>query len=234
MDPTLSNKPPVAALRGNRSFVLRQSRMSPAQQRAVDALMPRYGLALGTEPLDFKQVFGRDAPLILEIGFGMGDATAAIAQALPEQNFLGVEVHLPGVGALLKRVEAEHISNLRVIRADALLVLQHMIAPKSLAGVHLFFPDPWPKKRHHKRRIVQASFLDLVASRLKPGGYLHFATDWQDYAEHALATLSVHPRFRNTAEHYAPRPAYRPITKFEQRGLKLGHGVWDLVFTRLP
>lgn len=216
-----------------RSYVLRAGRMGSGQQRALERLAPRFVLPFATAPVDFAAVFGRRAPLVLEIGFGMGDATAAIAQALPATDFIGVEVHPPGVGALLQRIEERGLTNLRLVRHDAVEVLGQMVAPASLAGVHVFFPDPWHKKRHHKRRLIQPGFVALLASRLAPGGYLHCATDWQPYAEQMLEVLSAEPLLRNTADAYAPRPAYRPLTKFEQRGLKLGHGVWDLVFARV-
>ena len=217
-----------------RSFVLRQGRMSPAQHHAYDTLMPRYGIPFADQPLDFTAAFGRTAPTILEIGCGMGETTARIAAAMPEKNFLGVEVHTPGVGALLKLIDAGALTNLRVIQHDAVEVVQHMLREDSLAGVHLFFPDPWPKARHHKRRIVQAPFIKLLASRLAPGGYLHCATDWEPYAQWMLEVLSSEPALQNTAPDFAPRPAYRPVTKFETRGVKLGHGVWDILFTRKP
>jgi tRNA (guanine-N7-)-methyltransferase len=177
-------------------------------------------------------VFGRDAPLIVEIGFGMGQATAAIAQARPECDFLGLEVHPPGVGALLQRIDELGLTNLRIVQHDAVEVLAQMVAPQSLAGVHVFFPDPWHKKRHHKRRLIQAPFVAHLASRLAPGGVLHCATDWQPYAEQMLDVLQGNPQLENTVPTYAPRPNYRPLTKFENRGLKLGHGVWDLVFRK--
>ncbi len=213
-----------------RSFVLRQGRMSPAQRHAYDTLMPRYGIAFSEAALDYSAAFGRSAPVILEIGCGMGETTARIAAALPDKNFIGVEVHSPGVGALLKLIEQQQLTNLRVIRHDAVEVVEHMLAPQSLAGVHLFFPDPWPKARHHKRRIVQPAFVKLLATRLAPGGYLHFATDWEPYAESMLEVLSSEPSLTNGSENFAPRPAHRPVTKFEHRGLKLGHGVRDLLF----
>jgi len=177
-------------------------------------------------------VFGRDAPRVLEIGFGMGDATAAIAQVRPDTDFIGVEVHTPGVGALLKHIGEKQLSNLRIVQHDAVDVLDHMITPASLAGVHVFFPDPWHKKKHNKRRLIQAPFVARLATRLAPGGYLHCATDWEPYAQQMLAVLSAEPLLVNTADGYAPRPDYRPLTKFENRGLKLGHGVWDLVFRK--
>lgn len=215
-----------------RSFVLRQGRMSEAQERAIETLMPRYGVSYRAAPLDYAATFGRNAPLVVEIGFGMGTATAEIAQAQPDTDYLGIEVHGPGVGNLLKLIDAGRIGNLRVIQHDAVEVLQDMIAPGSLAGLHIFFPDPWPKKRHHKRRLVRPELVALAASRLAPGGYLHCATDWEDYAVQMLEVLSAEPLLENSAETYAPRPDYRPLTKFENRGLKLGHGVWDLVFRR--
>jgi tRNA (guanine-N7-)-methyltransferase len=215
-----------------RSFVLRQGRISNAQQRAYDTLVPRYGIPFAKQALDLKQVFGRDAPKILEIGFGMGESTAAIAQTHPENDYLAVEVHTPGVGSLLKMLGENDSGNVRIVQHDAVEVLQHMLKPDALDGVHIFFPDPWHKKRHHKRRLIQADFVKLLCDRLKPGGYIHVATDWQEYAEHILAVLSAEPCLANTAGDYAPRPDYRPLTKFEQRGLRLGHGVWDLVFRR--
>ncbi len=215
-----------------RSFVTRPGRIGPGQQRALQELGPRYVLPFQVQPLDAAATFGRVAPRVLEIGFGMGDATAQIAAALPGTDFIGVEVHEPGVGALLKRIGELGLSNLRIVQHDAVPVVERMIAPASLAGVHLFFPDPWHKKRHHKRRLVQPNFVALLASRLLPGGTLHCATDWELYAQQMLEVLSAEPLLANTAAAYAPRPELRPLTKFEQRGLKLGHGVWDLVFTR--
>jgi len=221
-----------AAHRPVRSYVLRQGRMSPAQQRALDVLLPCLGFAYAPEPLDFAAAFGRIAPVTLEIGFGMGETTAAIAAAHPERDFLGLEVHGPGVGALLNRVDAAGLTNVRVIQHDAVDVVAHMIPPASLAGIHVYFPDPWPKKRHHKRRLLQPSFVHALAQRLAPGGYLHAATDWDDYAQEILTTLSAEPLLANTVLDFAPRPAWRPLTKFEARGLQLGHGVRDLVFRR--
>ena len=215
-----------------RSYVLRGGRMGSGQVRALAELAPRFVLPFSQTPLDAAAVFGRRAPLVLEVGFGMGQATAAIARSRPDSDFLGIEVHEAGVGALLQRIEADGLSNLRVVRHDAVEVLRSMIAPASLAGVFVFFPDPWPKKRHWKRRLIQPAFAALVASRLAPGGVLHCATDWQPYAEQILEVLSGEPALANTAAGYAPRPTYRPETKFERRGLALGHGVWDLVFTR--
>ena len=215
-----------------RSYVLRQGRVSNAQTRAHETLLPRYGIEYSEKHLDLSTVFGRRARIILEIGCGMGETTAAIAAAHPETDFLGIEVHTPGVGSLLKLIDEGGLTNLRVIQHDAVEVLREMIAPASLDGAHIFFPDPWPKKRHHKRRLVQTDFVALLASRLKAGGYVHLATDWEEYAGQMLAVLSAEPELENTAEGYAPRPAYRPQTKFETRGLKLGHGVRDVVFKK--
>jgi tRNA (guanine-N7-)-methyltransferase len=221
-----------AGRRSIRSYVLRQGRVTGAQARAVERLMPVYGIAFSPAPLDLDTVFARRAPRILEIGFGMGETTAAIAQAHPDTDYLGIEVHLPGVGALLRRIESLGLKNVRVIRHDAVDVLEKMIEPASLDGVHVFFPDPWPKKRHHKRRLLQPAFVHLLASRMKPGAYLHVATDWEDYATQMLEVLSAEPLLANTATGFAPRPDARPLTKFETRGARLGHGVWDLVFRR--
>lgn len=215
-----------------RSYVLRQGRVSHAQARAHQDLLPRFGIAFSNQPLDLEGAFGRAAPKILEIGFGMGETTAEIAAAHPEWDFLGIEVHTPGVGSLLKQIGERGLANLRLIQHDAVEVLRGMIAPASLDGVHIFFPDPWPKKRHHKRRLVQPDFVALLASRLRAGGYVHLATDWAEYAEQMLAVLSAEPLLENAADGYAPRPDYRPQTKFETRGLKLGHGVWDIVFRK--
>ena len=223
---------PVAHPRSIRSFVVRAGRMGTGQMRALEQLGPRFVLPYQAEPLSAAAVFGREAPLVLEIGFGMGDATAQIAQALPGTDFLGVEVHTPGVGALLKHIDERQLGNIRIVQHDAVEVLEHMIAPGSLAGVHIFFPDPWHKKKHNKRRLIQAPFVARLVTRLAPGGYLHCATDWQPYAEQMLEVLSAEPGLVNTADAYAAKPDYRPLTKFENRGLKLGHGVWDLVFRR--
>jgi tRNA (guanine-N7-)-methyltransferase len=215
-----------------RSFVLRTGRLGTGQQKALEELGPRFVLPYRSEALDLSAAFGREARHVLEIGFGMGQATAEIARNHPETDYLGVEVHTPGVGALLKLVGEQGLSNLRIVQHDAVEVLRHMIPQAGLDGIHIFFPDPWHKKRHHKRRLIQPAFAELLASRLKPGGYLHLATDWQDYAEQMLAVLAANPHLRNSAEGFAPRPEHRPLTKFEQRGLRLGHGVWDLVFLR--
>lgn len=217
-----------------RSYVLRQGRVSNAQRRACETLLPRYGVAYREQVIDLDAVFGRRAPRILEIGCGMGETTAAIAAAHPENDYIGIEVHTPGVGSLLKQIDALSLANVRVIQHDAVAVLEKMIAPASLAGIHIFFPDPWPKKRQQKRRLIQPPFAALAASRLEPGGYLHAATDWQEYAGQMLAVLAAEPSLENTAAGFAERPAYRPQTKFETRGLKLGHGVWDVVFRKRP
>jgi tRNA (guanine-N7-)-methyltransferase len=220
------------AMRPIRSFVLRQGRISKAQLRAYRELLPKYSISYSESQLDLDQIFGRDAPKILEIGFGMGESSAAIAQANPQNDYLGIEVHTPGVGSLLKRIEAASLSNLRIIQQDAADVVRNMIPPASLAGVHIFFPDPWPKKRHHKRRLIQPQFVSLLCERMKPGAYLHATTDWEDYAQQILEVLSAEPRLANTTDRFALRPEYRPLTKFEQRGLKLGHPVWDIVFRK--
>jgi len=219
-------------MRPIRSYVLRAGRMGPGQQRALDQLGPRFMLRFTPQPLDFARTFARIAPTVLEIGFGMGDATAQVAAALPGTDFIGIEVHQPGVGALLKRIGEVGLSNLRLVQHDAVEVLQQMIPPDALAGIHIWFPDPWHKKRHHKRRLIQPDFAALLASRLAPGGYLHCATDWQPYAEQMLQVLSAEPGLRNAASGFAPKPDWRALTKFEARGLKLGHGVWDLLFKR--
>jgi tRNA (guanine-N7-)-methyltransferase len=218
--------------RAVRSYVLRAGRMGSGQQRALAELGPRFVVPYAPRPLDAGALFGREAPLVLEIGFGMGTATARIAQQLPDVDFLGVEVHPPGVGALLRLIGERDLANVRIVQHDAVEVLADMIAPSTLAGIHVFFPDPWPKKRHHKRRLIQPGFVAALAARLAPGGYLHCATDWEPYAQQMLEVLSAEPLLVNTALGYAERPAYRPLTKFEERGLNLGHGVWDLVFRR--
>ena len=215
-----------------RSFVLRQGHLTNAQERAYAELMPRFGVPYQAQPLDLDALFGRAAPRVLEIGFGMGQTTAEIAAAAPDKDFLGVEVHTPGVGGLLKLIGERGLGNVRIVQHDAVEVVRDMLAPSSLAGVHVFFPDPWPKKRHHKRRLLQPPFVAMLAERLVPGGYLHAATDWEEYAQQMLQVFGSEPKLRNTAQDYAPRPSYRPLTRFEQRGLNLGHGVWDLVFVK--
>ena len=221
-----------ASPRPIRSFVVRAGRMGTGQIRALAELGPTFVLPYQAEPLDLTKAFGRAASCVLEIGFGMGDATAQIAKALPDTHFLGVEVHPPGVGALLKHIGEQSLSNVRIVQHDAVEVLDHMLSPQSLAGVHIYFPDPWHKKRHHKRRLIQPAFVSKLVSRLAPDGYVHCATDWEPYAQQMLDVLSAEPALVNTAPGFAPRPPWRPLTKFERRGLNLGHGVWDLVFRR--
>ena len=221
-----------------RSYVLRAGRVGSGQARALAEIGPQFMLPYQPVLLDLDAVFGRaasnsnPAPRILEIGFGMGEGLAEIAAAHPENDYLGVEVHTPGVGALLKQLGERGLTNVRVIQHDAVEVLTQILKPESLAGIHIFFPDPWHKKRHHKRRLIQSPLVQLLASWLQPGGYIHLATDWQDYAEQMLAVLSAEPQLQNTVADYAPRPDTRPLTKFEQRGIRLGHGVWDLLFRR--
>ena len=225
----------VKHLRQVRSFVRRQGRLTKGQQRALDEVWPHYGIEYSDQPLDFNTLFGRTAPVVLEVGFGSGDSLVAMAKSMPEKDFIGIEVHRPGVGNILIQIEKEGISNLRVMCHDAVEVLQHQIPDASLSQFQLFFPDPWHKKRHHKRRIVQADFLDLLANKLMVGGLIHMATDWEDYAIHMMETLTAHAQFSNTVtegDGYAPRPDYRTLTRFEQRGHRLGHGVWDLIFKR--
>ena len=215
-----------------KSFVTRPGRMGTGQIKALAELGPKFVLPYKAERIDAAAVFGRSAPLVLEIGFGMGAATADIAATLPDHDFIGCEVHEPGVGALLKLIGEREIGNIRIVQHDAVEVLRDMIGESALDGVHIFFPDPWHKKRHNKRRLIQAPFVANLVRHLKPGGYLHLATDWQPYAEQMLEVLSAEPQLQNTADSYAEKPAYRPLTKFENRGIKLGHGVWDLVFTK--
>jgi tRNA (guanine-N7-)-methyltransferase len=229
---TAGAPPGVAYPKTIKSFVRRAGRTTAAQARAFEHLGPQLLLPYRESTPEPVAVFGRSAPLILEIGFGMGEATAHIASVRPQDNFLCCEVHEAGVGALLKRIAEQGQTNIRIVQHDAVEVLEHMIAPGSLAGVHIFFPDPWHKKKHNKRRLIQPALVARLASRLAPGGYLHCATDWQPYAEQMLQVLSAEPLLTNTVPDYAPQPAYRPLTKFENRGLKLGHGVWDLVFLR--
>ncbi|NJS35859.1 MAG: tRNA (guanosine(46)-N7)-methyltransferase TrmB [Brachymonas sp.] len=253
-DHTVGAEASTAHHRPIRSFVLRTGRMGTGQERALAELGPRYMLPFEPKRLDLdtlKSIALRadsmpssgqkglkndllNTPVVLEIGFGMGDATAKIAQHLPDTLFLACEVHTPGVGALLRLIGEQQIPNIRIIQHDAVEVLAQMIAKESLDGIHIFFPDPWHKKRHHKRRLIQPAFVAKLMQHLKPGGYLHLATDWQPYAEQMLEVLSQEPLLHNTATDYAPRPDYRPETKFERRGLKLGHGVWDLVFKKKP
>ena len=218
--------------RGIRSFVLRQGRVSNAQRRAHDTLLPVFGIPYAKAPLDLNATFDRQAPKILEIGFGMGETTALIAALHPENDYLAIEVHTPGVGGLLKLIGENALRNIRIVQHDATEVLLHMLPPGSLNGVHVFFPDPWPKKRHQKRRLVQAPLIELLASRMASGAYLHLATDWEEYALQMLQVLQAEPLLANTVEAFADRPGSRPQTKFEARGLRLGHKVWDLIFQK--
>lgn len=221
-------------LRRVRSFVLREGRLTPGQARALEQWLPSYGLDGATDELDLGAVFGRRAPVVLEIGFGNGESLLDMARRRPEWDFIGVEVHRPGVGHLLKAAGEEGIRNLRVSARDAIELLEQRIADNALSRVQLYFPDPWPKKRHHKRRIVQPPFAALVARKLKPGGEFHLATDWQPYAEHMREVLDAEPALENLAGEagYVARPEERPLTKFERRGQRLGHGVRDLIYRR--
>ncbi len=231
-DDTAQNDASTLHHRRIRSFVTRAGRVSPGQQRAIDELGPRFVVPYTPNVIDWDAIFGRSAPRVLEIGFGMGATTAEIAATRPGDDFIGVEVHEPGVGALLKLIGKQELGSIRILQHDAVEVLEHMIPPASLDGVHIYFPDPWHKARHHKRRLIQPKFVAQLVSHIKPGGYMHLATDWQNYAEQMLEVLSEEPALENTADGYAPRPDFRPVTKFEKRGLRLGHGVWDLMFRR--
>ena len=219
-----------------RSFALRRGHVTAGQKRAYAEVLPRVAVPYAPAPLDLEALFGRRAPCVLEIGFGMGETTAAIAQARPEVDFLGVEVYAAGIGALCARIDSGALGNVRIVAHDAVEVVREMLAPDSLAGVHVFFPDPWPKARHHKRRLIRPEFVALLATRIAPGGYLHCATDWQQYAVQMLAALAAEPRLVNLHPDFAPAPrnplCERPTTKFHARGERLGHGVWDLVFAR--
>lgn len=217
-----------------KSFVMRAGRMTPGQQRGLDEGWPRYGLELENGPLNIGELFGREAPVTFEIGFGMGQSLLEMAQAAPEQDFIGVEVHRPGVGALLNGMLKQDMNNVRVYSCDALDVLRQCVADNSLDRVLLYFPDPWHKSRHHKRRIVNENFTALVRQKLKPGGILHMATDWEPYAEHMLEVMQATPGYQNLspANNWVERPVERPVTKFERRGERLGHGVWDLKFSK--
>jgi glutamyl-Q tRNA(Asp) synthetase len=232
-DSTAKVPPGVAFPKTIKSYVRRAGRTTTGQAKAFEELGPRFVLPYQASPLDIAAAFERAAPTVLEIGFGMGDATAHIAALMPEKNFLCCEVHEPGVGALLKQIGERALANIRILQHDAVEVLDHMLAPQSLAGVHIFFPDPWHKTKHNKRRLIQPPFVAKLAQRLAPGGYLHCATDWEPYAQQMLQVLGESPLLRSSAAGFADKPAYRPLTKFENRGLKLGHGVWDLVFVRV-
>ncbi|MDF2867965.1 MAG: trmB [Gammaproteobacteria bacterium] len=217
-----------------RSYVRRQARFTPGQKQALLELWPTYGLELTEQPLDYVEVFKRQAPIVLEIGFGMGTSLLEMAKAAPEKDFIGIEIHNPGVASLMRNLQEQNIANVRIFKVDAHDVLDRCIPDDSLTQVLLFFPDPWPKKKHHKRRIVQAEFVELIHRKLKTGGIFHLATDWQDYAKQMLLVMSEANGFINRAgmNNYAERPAHRPLTKFEARGQKLGHGVWDLIFAK--
>ncbi len=233
---TMTNQPPSSLSSFRiKSFALRQGRLSQAQQKALETHWPKFGLEVHNGLLDFTQLFNREAPTIVEIGFGMGKSLAEMAEANPQHNYIGIEVHRPGVGALLKLIHEKNLTNIRIFNHDAIEVLEQCIPKHSLAAVYLFFPDPWHKKRHHKRRILQPDFVRNIAQHLKIGGLFHMATDWENYAEHMMTIMTQSPHFRNIAGQgkFTPRPDYRPLTKFEQRGQRLGHGVWDLIFERI-
>ena len=221
-------------MRPVRSYVLRVGRKTPSQERAFEDLWPQYGLKVEDGPLDCAKVFGRHADVVIEIGFGMGDSLAEMAQAHPEQDFIGIEVHTPGVGRLLNLAEEHAITNLRIYAEDAVEVVERCIADNSLAKVQIFFPDPWHKKKHHKRRIIQPEFIAKLYAKMKPGALLHLATDWENYAGYMMEVMSAAEGFSNIAGpgQFSPRPSFRPITKFERRGQRLGHGVWDLLFVK--
>jgi len=227
-----TNTPPANAPTHIRSFVHRRGHITQGQRDALETLTGKWTIPYAAERLDLDQTFGRTAPTILEIGFGMGETTEKIATARPDDNFLGVEVFNAGVGSLMRRAEDNGLTNIRIIQHDAVEVVRDMIAPDCLAGVHVYFPDPWPKKRHHKRRLLQPTFVAALTSRIAPGGYFHCATDWEEYAHQMLEVLGGEPLLENTVDGFAPRPDYRPLTKFENRGIRLGHGVWDLIFKR--
>ncbi len=217
-----------------KSFVLRQGKITSGQQDSLARLLPIYGVEPQQEYIDLNSVFGRNNPKIIEIGFGMGNATWQIAQSNPNNDYLGIEVHAPGVGSLLAKIEEQQIPNLRIIRHDAVDILKKMIPNNSIDGFQSYFPDPWPMKKHHKRRLIQADFIALLCSKLKTGAYIHLATDWQEYALWMLSVLQQQTQLKNTSQtmDFVPRPEFRPLTKFEQRGLNLGHGVWDIIFTK--
>ena len=216
-----------------RSFVLRQGRVSNAQRRAYEDLLPKYGVPYTKGLLNFEIVYGREAPRYLEIGSGMGETTVSIARSHPQNDYLAIEVYTPGIGSLLKQIEEFKLTNLRIIQHDAVEVVSNMFPQEYLDGIHIFFPDPWPKLRHHKRRLIQPKFISLLCKHLKLGGYIHVATDWNNYADQILEVMSNELSLTNTARDFVQRPEYRPLTKFEQRGLRLGHKVWDLVFKKI-
>ena len=216
-----------------RSFVLRQGRVSNAQRRAYEDLLPKYGVPYTKDLLNFEIVYGREAPRYLEIGSGMGETTVSIARSHPQNDYLAIEVYTPGIGSLLKQIEEFKLTNLRIVQHDAVEVVNNMFPQEYLDGIHIFFPDPWPKLRHHKRRLIQPEFISLLCKHLKSGGYIHVATDWNNYADQILEVMSNELSLTNTARDFVQRPEYRPLTKFEQRGLRLGHKVWDLVFKKI-
>ncbi len=234
MDASSASPPDEAFFRQQhiKSFVRRRGHISKAQEKSVETGLPVWGIPYEAKPLDYTQAFGRQAPQWFEIGFGMGETTAQIAREHPEVNYLGVEIFTAGVGALLKRIDEQAINNIRIISHDAVDIVHNMITDASLDRIHIYFPDPWRKARHHKRRLIQPAFISQLAPKLKPNGVLHCATDWEHYAHQMLEVLSGEPLLQNTSEGFTPRPDTRPLTKFEQRGLRLGHGVWDVVFTR--
>lgn len=215
-----------------KSYVLRAGRLTTRQTQGLEKYLVHYVLPLDEKYWDLKQIFARDAETILEIGFGMGASLITMAEQEPDTNFIGIEVHEAGVGAIAADIFEKQISNIKIAPYDAVMVLEKAIAPDSIAGIQIFFPDPWPKKRHHKRRLIQADFVKMLLRALKPGGFIHCATDWQEYAEHMLTVLSAEPLLVNQSEGFAPKPARRPSTKFEKRGQALGHGVWDLLFVK--
>lgn len=215
-----------------RSFVKREGKLTTGQQNAIDQLWPTHGVDLSDQQLNLNQLFGRSAPVVLEIGFGNGLSLADMAETHADVNFFGVEVHKPGVGSLLVQVKKRALNNVRVSIDDAVQVLEQQIADQSVHRVQIFFPDPWHKKRHHKRRLIQPKFVATLIRKLEPGGQIHVATDWENYAEHILDVLSANQKLHNIAADYAPKPAYRPSTKYEARGIRLGHGVWDIIFQR--
>ncbi|KMT65149.1 tRNA (guanosine(46)-N7)-methyltransferase TrmB [Catenovulum maritimum] len=222
-------------IRKVKSFVLRQGRLTNAQETAIKDHWSEYGLEYKNEKFNWSEIFGNDNPIVFEIGFGMGGSLIKMAQAEPNKNFVGMEVHLPGVGACIKDAAELKVPNLKVINHDAVEVLNHCVPDNSLEKLQLFFPDPWHKKRHHKRRIVQPEFAQLIRTKLSLGGVFHMATDWENYAEHMLEVMSNEAGYKNQSEtqDYIPRPEFRPLTKFEERGHRLGHGVWDLIFEKI-
>jgi len=217
-----------------RSYILRQGRITTAQTKAIQENLKKHAIVFENQPINFNDVFQNGSgELVLEIGFGMGTSTAEIAKANPKKNYIAIEVHSPGVGNLLKLIQENDISNLKIIQHDAVEVLNTMIKNDSLDGIHIFFPDPWPKKRHHKRRLIQDSFLKLMAQKVKQSGYLHIATDWEDYALWIIDLLDKETLLQKTSEDFFRKPDYRPLTKYENRGIKLGYKVWDMIYRRL-